>query len=151
MHFQCTHHVSALHYPKDWALWKENTDAEEGIKHGSLLVFRLLWLKGIMGINVFLSNFQLLLKLHFVSPKQLAAAKEGGHQCSSAGKMGRDGDIQSSARSPLILSSGVTALYNHLLSGLHEQGSHFYVAWLTSGFQRKQAVGECIIQTWNLG
>lgn len=56
-------------------------------------MFRLLWMKRIAGINVFLSNFQLLQKLHFVSPEQLPAAKESGNERSSAGKIERDEDL----------------------------------------------------------
>lgn len=150
MHFQCSHHVSALHYPKEWALWKENTLVGEGRKHGSLLVFRLLWPKGITDMNVFLSNFQLLQKLHFVSPEQLAAAKEDGNECSSARKMGRDGDIQSSANQEFVQPPFCGHSPPQSLLWPHEQGSHFYVAQLRSALQRKQAVGEGVMQTQNL-
>lgn len=139
MHFQCTHHVHCECTPLSEGVSSlENTDVGERRKHGSLQAFRLLWLKGIMGINVFLSNFQLLQKLHFVFPEQLAAAKEGGKERSSAGKMGRDGDTQT--RNLCSLPSVVTAHHN-LFSGHHKQGIHFYVAQLRSALQRKQAVG----------
>lgn len=121
-----------------------------GRKHGSLLVSRLLWLKRIMEISVFLSNFQLLQKLHFVSPEQLVAAKEGGNECSSAGKMGRDGDIQSSANQHSVQPPSVVTAHHNLFSGLHEQGSHFYIARFRSALQRKQAVGESVMQTQNV-
>lgn len=100
-----------------------------------------------MEISVSLSNFQLLQKLHFVSPEQLAAAKEGGNECSSAGKIGRDGDIQSSANQHSAQPPSVVTAHHNLFSGLHEQGSHFYIAQFRSALQRKQAVGESVMQT----